>query len=116
MRNQNRDRMVGWMIVTVLLGLVFIGYEANEFIRYALNGATLQRSAFLAAFFTLVGTHGCHVTLGVVWMISIIIQIARYGIDADTARKAFIVGLYWHFLDIVWIFIFTVVYMTGVVS
>lgn len=116
MRNQKKNRMVFWMIVTVLLGLVFVGYEAKEFIHYVTMGAAMQRSAFLSAFFTLVGTHGCHVSLGIVWMILIIVQVVRYGIDADTARKAFMVGLYWHFLDIVWIFIFTVVYMTGVVS
>lgn len=116
MRNHNRQRMLGWMVVTVLLGVLFVGYEAYEFFNYAASGATMGRSAFLSAFFTLVGTHGGHVTLGIIWMISVMTQVAKYGIDADTARKSFIVGLYWHFLDIVWVFIFTVVYMTGVVS
>ncbi|MGV3487984.1 MAG: cytochrome (ubi)quinol oxidase subunit III [Tuberibacillus sp.] len=116
MRNNNKKRLIGWLIVTVLLGLGFVGMEVREFIDYASQGYTMQRSAFLSAFFTLVGTHGAHVSLGIVWMISIITQIIRYGIDAATARKTFIASLYWHFLDIVWVFIFSVVYMTGVVS
>ena len=116
MRNNNKKRLIGWLIVTVLLGLGFVGMEVNEFINYVGEGYSMSRSAFLSAFFTLVGTHGCHVSLGIVWMISTITQIARYGINQATARKTFILGLYWHFLDIVWVFIFSVVYMTGVVS
>jgi len=116
MRNNNKKRLVGWLIVTVLLGLSFVGLELREFIEYVNEGYTMSRSAFLSGFFTLVGTHGAHVSLGIVWMISTITQIVRYGIDAHTARKTFIVSLYWHFLDIVWVFIFSVVYMTGVVS
>lgn len=116
MRNGYKKRLLGWLIVTLLLGLSFLGFEVNEFIHLASEGATMQRSAFLSAFFTLVGTHGAHVTFGSVWMASIIVQIARYGIDAINARKTFIISLYWHFLDIIWIFIFTTVYMMGVVS
>ncbi|HET7627160.1 MAG TPA: cytochrome aa3 quinol oxidase subunit III [Bacillales bacterium] len=116
MRNGHKKRLIGWLMVTVLLGISFVGFEIREFVEYVGEGATMQRSAFLSAFYTLVGTHGAHVSLGIFWMISIIVQLARYGIDAVTARKAFIVGLYWHFLDIIWVFIFTVVYMTGVVS
>lgn len=116
MRNNNKKRLVGWLIVTVLLGLGFVGMEVKEFVEYVGEGYTMSRSAFLSAFFTLVGTHGCHVSLGIVWMISTIIQIVRHGINQATARKTFILGLYWHFLDIVWVFIFSVVYMTGVVQ
>ena len=116
MRNNNKKRLIGWLIVTVVLGLSFVGLELREFIEYYHEGYTMSRSAFLSGFFTLVGTHGCHVSLGIIWMISIITQIARYGIDAINARKTFIISLYWHFLDIVWVFIFSVVYLTGVVS
>ncbi|GGE44135.1 cytochrome aa3 quinol oxidase subunit III [Pullulanibacillus camelliae] len=116
MRHNDKKRLLGWLVVTVLLGLGFIGIEVSEFLSYIREGATMQRSAFLSAFFTLVGTHGSHVSLGIIWMISIIRQVAKYGIEPINARKVFIIGLYWHFLDIVWIFIFTVVYMTGVVS
>lgn len=115
MRRNNVKRVIGWLVVTVLLGMSFVGYELTEFIHYAMMGATMQRSGFLSAFFTLVGTHGSHVTLGIIWMTSIIFQLARRGITPVTARKVFMVGLYWHFLDVIWVFIFTVVYLTGVV-
>lgn len=115
MRRGNLRGVVGWLVVTALLGMSFVGLEISEFVRYALEGATMQRSAFLSAFFTLVGTHGSHVTLGIIWMVSIISQLLKYGITPVTARKVFVVGLYWHFLDVVWVFIFTVVYLTGVV-
>ncbi len=114
MRKHNRAWTVVWLIVTILLGLSFIGLEINEFTKYATHGAPISRSAFLSSFFTLVGTHGCHVSVGILWMSSILFQIATRGINAVTARKMFIVGLYWHFLDVVWVFIFTVVYLLGV--
>jgi cytochrome aa3-600 menaquinol oxidase subunit 3 len=114
LRRHNVKGLIGWLIVTVLLGLVFIGFEGNEFFTYAAyEGATLQTSAFLSGFFILLGTHGAHVSLGIVWIAGILIQLAHRGITPVTARKAFIVGLYWHFLDVVWIFIFTAVYLTG---
>ena len=116
MRRGNRVGLIAWLAVTMLLGLVFIGFELDEFIAYATHGAAMQRSAFLSAFFTLVGTHGAHVSLGILWMLTVVYQLAVRGITAVTARKVFIVGLYWHFLDIVWVFIFTVVYLTGVLK
>jgi heme/copper-type cytochrome/quinol oxidase subunit 3 len=113
-----RRRQMGWtkalLAITMLLGLAFVSLEASEFIHYAHIGATMQRSAFLSAFFTLVGTHGSHVSIGIVWMLSILIQLAKRGFTPVTARKVFIVNLYWHFLDVVWVFIFTVVYLMGV--
>lgn len=114
MRRGHRAWMMPWVVITVLLGLSFVGLEVNEFIKYATHGAPISRSGFLSAFFTLVGTHGCHVSMGILWMLSILYQIGRYGINAVTARKFFIVSLYWHFLDVVWVFIFTVVYLMGV--
>ncbi|CAM3846325.1 cytochrome o ubiquinol oxidase subunit III [Alicyclobacillus pomorum] len=114
MRKGHRGALMAWLIVTVLLGLSFIFLEVREFVDYVGRGATMQRSAFLSSFFTLVGTHGCHVSLGILWMLSILYQLGRRGIQAITARKVFIVGLYWHFLDVVWVFIFTVVYLQGV--
>lgn len=98
-----------------LLGAGFITFEIREFIHYVHEGATMQTSAFLSSFFVLVGTHGAHVSLGIGWMILIIIQILQRGLTPRTARKVFIVSLYWHFLDVVWIFIFTLVYLTGMV-
>ncbi|WDL96283.1 cytochrome (ubi)quinol oxidase subunit III [Alicyclobacillus sp. ALC3] len=116
MRLNRRGMLVTWLILTIVLGLSFIGLEVNEFTKYATHGAPLQRSAFLSAFFTLVGTHGGHVSMGILWMVSILIQIGQRGITAITARKVFIVGLYWHFLDVVWVFIFTVVYLAGIMN
>lgn len=115
MRHRRVKGTVAWLIVTALLGMSFVTLEITEFLHDVAIGATMQTSAFLSAFFTLVGTHGLHVSIGIVWMISIIIQLLRYGINPATARKVFIVNLYWHFLDVVWVFIFTVVYIMGVI-
>ncbi|QSO52214.1 cytochrome c oxidase subunit 3 [Alicyclobacillus curvatus] len=113
MRRGSKGGLIGWTIITIILGLSFISLELSEFIADVQNGATMQRSAFLSAFFTLVGMHGCHVTFGIFWMLSVLIQVAVRGITTVTAPKVFIVGLYWHFLDVVWVFIFTVVYLIG---
>ncbi|WP_067932867.1 cytochrome aa3 quinol oxidase subunit III [Alicyclobacillus kakegawensis] len=115
MRNGHKKQLMVWLIVTILLGLGFVGLEIQEFMADVAEGATMQRSAFLSAFFTLVGTHGSHVSLGIGWMFITLLQVARRGITEVTARKVFIVNLYWHFLDVVWVFIFTVVYLSGVV-
>jgi cytochrome o ubiquinol oxidase subunit 3 len=106
--------LIGWLVVTAALGLAFVGLEISEFVKMVGEGATMSTSAFLSAFFTLVGTHGVHVTVGFFWMCGIIIQLKRYGINDVTKRKVSIISLYWHFLDAVWIFLFTVVYLMGV--
>lgn len=116
MRRGSVRGTVGWLLVTAVLGASFVSLEITEFLHYISLGATIQTSAFLSAFYTLVGTHGAHVSLGIVWMLAIVIQLLRYGITAATARKVFVVNLYWHFLDVVWVFIFTVVYLTGVIK
>ncbi|OAT71780.1 cytochrome aa3 quinol oxidase subunit III [Parageobacillus thermoglucosidasius] len=115
MRRNRLSGLLTWLLVTLLLGAGFITFEIREFIHYVHEGATMQTSAFLSGFFVLVGTHGAHVSLGIGWMILIIIQLLQRGLTPRTARKVFIVGLYWHFLDVVWIFIFTLVYLTGMV-
>lgn len=114
MRHGSTKRLKMWVVLTMLLGLAFVGLEVTEFTHFVSMGDTISTSGFLTAFFVLVGTHGSHVSLGIVWMGLILYQIARYGMTAVTARKLFVVGLYWHFLDVVWVFIFTVVYLTGV--
>ena len=106
--------MIGWLIVTVVLGALFVGLEISEFAKMVEEGATISRSAFLSSFFTLVGTHGLHVTVGLFWITGLMFQLAKRGINVVTKRKVFIVSLYWHFLDAVWIFLFTVVYLMGV--
>ncbi|KAA0546228.1 cytochrome aa3 quinol oxidase subunit III [Bacillus sp. BGMRC 2118] len=115
MRRNNVKGLVTWLILTLLLGAGFLYMEINEFIHYVHEGATMQTSAFLSSFFTLLGTHGLHVTLGIGWATMIIIQLLRRGLTPVTARKTFIIGLYWHFLDVVWIFIYTFVYLKGLV-
>ncbi|MCG1010710.1 cytochrome aa3 quinol oxidase subunit III [Salinicoccus sp. ID82-1] len=115
MREGSKKGLIGLLVVTLLLGTTFLGLEIYEFVHYVSEGVSLQSSAYWSAFFTLTGTHGLHVTLGIVWMILLIIQITQHGLTPVTTRKAFIVSLYWHFLDVIWIFIFSAVYMLGMV-
>jgi cytochrome o ubiquinol oxidase subunit 3 len=114
MNKGNKQGLILWLAITVLLGASFITLEVTEFAKMVHDGATISTSAFLSAFFTLVGTHGLHVSVGLVWMIGLIIQLSRRGITSITIRKVNMISLYWHFLDIVWIFVFTVVYLMGV--
>ena len=115
MRRGNENGVLGWLAVTMVLGLGFLGMEIYEFVHYVEMGATLQTSAFLSSLYALLGTHGLHVALGIGWMFAILLQVYRRGLTTVTARKVFIISLYWHFLDIVWIFIFTFVYIQGMV-
>ena len=114
MHKGKRRALIGWLGVTALLGAVFIGLEASEFIHFVHEGATIGTSAFLSAFYTLVGTHGLHVLIGLVWIVALMIQLAKQGITPVTRRKVNVISLFWHFLDVVWIFVFTVVYLMGV--
>lgn len=114
MNRGDRKGLIGWLAVTVLLGAAFIGLEVTEFVKLVDEGAAISTSAFWSAFFTLVGTHGLHVSLGLVWMIAIMLQLRKRGITPVTRRKVGIVSLYWHFLDVVWIFVFTIVYLMEV--
>jgi cytochrome aa3-600 menaquinol oxidase subunit 3 len=114
MRKNSKKGYFIWTIITLLLGLGFLVLEIEEFITLVEMGAGPTRSAFLSAFFTLVGTHGIHVTLGIVWVTGVMIQVAKRGFTPVTARKIFMTGLYWHFLDVVWIFLFSTIYLLGV--
>jgi cytochrome o ubiquinol oxidase subunit 3 len=114
MHKGKKNSLIRWLIVTALLGALFVGLEINEFANMAEEGATISRSAFLTSFFSLVGLHGVHVSFGIMWMIGLMIQLAQRGITPVTKNKISIISLYWHFLDAVWIFIFTVVYLMGV--
>ena len=96
-----------------MLGASFVGIELTEFHHLVMEGHHWQNNAFLSSYFTLVGTHGLHVSLGLIWMITLIIQISRRGLCGVMRGKLFTLSLFWHFLDIVWIFIFTVVYLMG---
>ncbi|WP_019533252.1 cytochrome o ubiquinol oxidase subunit III [Paenibacillus ginsengihumi] len=114
MNRGDKKGLIGWLAVTALLGISFVTLEIIEFVHMVHEGATMQTSAFLSGFYTLVGTHGLHVSLGLVWMIGLIMQLSRRGITPVTERKVNVLSLYWHFLDVVWIFVFTVVYLMGV--
>jgi cytochrome o ubiquinol oxidase subunit III len=103
-----------WLAVTGLFGAAFIGIELYEFGNLIHEGAGPQRSAFLSSFFTLVGTHGLHVTSGLVWLVVLMVQVSRRGLVADNVRRLQCLSLFWHFLDVVWIGVFTFVYLMGV--
>jgi cytochrome o ubiquinol oxidase subunit 3 len=103
----------GWLVVTALFGLAFVGIELTEFSHMIHEGATPQRSAFLSSFFTLVGTHGLHVSFGIVWMVTLMVQVARYGLIPENVRRLTCLSMFWHFLDVVWIGVFTFVYLMG---
>lgn len=113
MRLGRKKAMLGFFAITLLLGLAFLSVEIYEFVHYVKVGAGLQTSAFTAILLTTLGTHGAHVTFGLFWGIGIIMQVKKRGLTPETANKSFIFSLYWHFLDVVWIFIFSFVYLKG---
>lgn len=107
----NKKETLGWLITTAVLGASFVALELYEFTRLVLDGNGWQTSAFLSSFFTLVGTHGLHVTIGIIWMLALMAQIYRNGFTGGVERRFMCLALFWHFLDIVWIFIFSFVYL-----
>jgi cytochrome o ubiquinol oxidase subunit III len=107
-------KVLTWLGITWVFGAIFIGMELYEFNHLVHAGHGPSTSAFLSAFFTLVGTHGIHVTSGLVWMIVLMIQIKKYGLTLPNMRRLACLSLFWHFLDIVWICVFSVVYLMGV--
>lgn len=113
--HNKKNWVVVWFAVTVLLGASFVGIELHEFTHLVQEGNSWQKSAFLSSFFTLVGTHGLHVSFGLLWMIVMMVQVFILGITIDTFRRLVVFSLFWHFLDLVWIFIFTFVYLMGVI-
>ncbi|MGC3964166.1 MAG: cytochrome o ubiquinol oxidase subunit III [Rhodocyclaceae bacterium] len=104
---------LAWLAITGLFGAAFIGLELYEFAHLIHEGAGPQRSAFLSSFFTLVGTHGLHVTFGIVWLITLMVQVGKHGLIAENRRRLQCLSLFWHFLDVVWIGVFTFVYLMG---
>ncbi|WP_057913967.1 cytochrome aa3 quinol oxidase subunit III [Peribacillus muralis] len=113
MRHGSKNAMMIFFIITLALGAGFLGTEIYEFKHYVHIGAGLQVSAFTSILLTLLGTHGAHVTLGLFWGTFIVLQVKKRGLTPETTNKAFIYSLYWHFLDVVWIFIFSFVYLKG---
>ncbi|MFN3560223.1 MAG: cytochrome o ubiquinol oxidase subunit III [Brevundimonas sp.] len=108
--------VLAWLSVTGLLGLAFVGVELFEFSHLIAEGATPQRSAFLSAFFTLVGTHGLHVMFGLLWIGVMLVQVSQRGLSVENRRRLTCLGMFWHLLDVVWIGVFTFVYLFGALS
>ncbi len=113
-RADRKVQVIGWLLVTFVLGLGFVGLEISEFTSMVAAGADPGRSGFLSAFFALVGTHGLHVSFGLLFILVMTVQIAVRGLNAYAMSRLFRLGLFWHFLDIVWIGIFSVVYLPGI--
>ena len=103
-----------WLFLTFLFGLGFVAMEIYEFHHLIAEGFGPDRSAFLSSFFALVGTHGLHVTSGLIWIILLMIQVSKFGLTATNKTRLMCLSLFWHFLDVVWICVFTVVYLLGV--
>ncbi|HUA26029.1 MAG TPA: cytochrome c oxidase subunit 3 [Steroidobacteraceae bacterium] len=106
-------RLIGWLVVTLLLGMGFLGLECHDFVTMFAKGGVPGRSGYLSSFFDLVPLHGLHVMGGCIWLICLVGQIACYGIDRQVKLGIMRLALFWHFLDIVWIAIFSVVYLGG---
>ncbi|MBW6526255.1 cytochrome o ubiquinol oxidase subunit III [Sphingomonas sp. RHCKR7] len=111
---RKQGAVLGWLAVTALFGAAFLAIELYEFSNLIHEGAGPQRSAFLSSFFTLVGTHGLHVTFGLVWLGTLMVQVSRRGLVDANLRRLQCLSLFWHFLDVIWIGVFTFVYLLGV--
>ena len=116
MTRKRQGAVLMWLAVTGLLGCGFVGIELYEFSHLIHEGNGPQRSAFLSAFFTLVGTHGLHVTFGIVWLVTLLAQVSKRGLIAANRRRVMCLSMFWHFLDVIWIGVFTFVYLMGVLG
>ena len=114
MQRNRQNPMLVWLVITGLLGAGFITLELREFAHLISIGAGPQRSAFLSSFFTLVGTHGLHVTCGLIWMVVLITQVLKKGLITANKRRLLCLSMFWHFLDVVWVGVFSFVYLMGV--
>lgn len=110
-RKGNKNQVLLWFGITFLLGFAFLGLEMSEFSTLISEGQTLSSNAFMSSFYVLLGTHGIHITAGLLWMGTILGYIMKRGLNSHMVRKLAMLSLFWHFLDIVWIFIFTFVYL-----
>jgi cytochrome o ubiquinol oxidase subunit 3 len=114
MQHGKQKHLLAWLAVTGLFGLGFLSIELFEFSHLIHEGAGPQRSAFLSSFFTLVGTHGLHVSFGCIWLVTLMLQVARFGLTHENKRRLVCLSMFWHFLDVIWIGVFTFVYLMGV--
>lgn len=113
---KHTKKVIFWLIVTFILGATFLTLEIHEFSNFVHMGDSWRRSGFLSSYFTLVGTHGLHITVGLLWMAVMIVYIVKRGITEGVMKRIRLLSLFWHFLDVVWIFIFTIVYLFGVIK
>ncbi|KQT60386.1 MULTISPECIES: cytochrome o ubiquinol oxidase subunit III [unclassified Aureimonas] len=114
MEKERKAAVLKWLAITGLFGAAFLCIELYEFSHLIAEGAGPQRSAFLSAFFTLVGTHGLHVTFGMIWLVVLMVQVASKGLRPENKRRLLCLSLFWHFLDVIWIGVFSFVYLLGV--
>jgi cytochrome o ubiquinol oxidase subunit 3 len=105
--------VLSWLGVTFVLGVSFLYMEISEFSKFANMGDSWRRSGFLSAYFTLVGTHGLHITIGLLWLVVVAFRLYKSGLNRTNRRQLTLLSLFWHFLDVIWIFIFSVVYLFG---
>ncbi|MBT9568172.1 MAG: cytochrome c oxidase subunit 3 [Thiobacillus sp.] len=116
LRHDDRASLIGWLAATLVLGAAFIALEAAEFHDMATRGLTPQLSGFLSGFFTLVGTHGLHLLVGLLWGLVMLIQVVTRTFSGAVSLRLLRFSLYWHFLDLIWVGIFSVVYLKGVLG
>ena len=114
-RNARMETLV-WLGITGVFGAAFLALELYEFYHLIHEGAGPTRSAFLSSFFTLVGTHGLHVTFGMIWLITLMVQVKKHGLNPENRRRLMCLSMFWHFLDVIWIGVFSFVYLLGVLG
>jgi len=113
LQNRSKRKVILYFALTFLLGLGFLTMELKEFRHLVLIHESWTRSGFLSSYFTLVGTHGLHITIGLIWMAVMMVRILKNGLTSGNVRRLKMLAVFWHFLDVIWIFIFTIVYMFG---
>jgi cytochrome o ubiquinol oxidase subunit 3 len=115
MERNKVGQVQAWLLVTGLLGAAFVGVELYEFAHFAHEGAVPQRSGYWSGVWTLVGTHGLHVTIGIIWIVIMAIQLKQRGLILENKRRLMCLSMFWHFLDVIWIGVFTYVYLLGMI-
>ncbi|BCH56048.1 cytochrome o ubiquinol oxidase subunit III [Agrobacterium vitis] len=116
MEKNNKASTLIWLGITGVFGAIFLALELYEFVHLIHEGAGPNRSAFLSAFFTLVGTHGLHVTFGIIWLVTLMAQVGKHGLIEANRRRLMCLSMFWHFLDVIWIGVFSYVYLLGVIG
>jgi cytochrome o ubiquinol oxidase subunit 3 len=113
-QRQQLQKTLVWLAITGVLGACFLALEIYEFWHLIHQGAGPARSGFLTSFFALVGTHGLHVAFGIVWLVTLLFQLNKHGLTTENFRRLSCLSMFWHFLDVIWIGVFTFVYLMGV--